>query len=113
MFRWRGRRDLQAEARFARPLLQHEVPAGIAAGSFHFVDGEIEAEEKDVVLRAALYKAACGSWIAAGWPPLPQSASRAHASRPTILACWAKITVFGILLEQFAADDEHCLRRGG
>ena len=43
------RRDFQAEARFARTLLQHEVPAGIASGSFHFVDGEIEAEEEDVI----------------------------------------------------------------
>ena len=45
----RRRRDLQAEARFARPLLQHEVPAGIASRPLHLVDGKIEAEEEDVI----------------------------------------------------------------
>ena len=50
----RNRRELETEARFSRALLQHEVPARIAARSFHFVDGEIEAEEEDVIGRMRL-----------------------------------------------------------
>ena len=41
----RSARDLQAKARLAGTLLEHEVPAGIAARPLHLVDGQIEAEE--------------------------------------------------------------------
>ena len=107
------RRDFQSKARFAGPFLEYEVPAGIASCAFHLVDGQIEAEEEDVIRRAAPDRAACESSMRGGCAsPLPASASRVHAGANHLGVLGEDHRVW-VLLQQFAANDEHSLRWAG